>query len=447
MRILLLLVCYVTPHTVYGADWTVGSARANITPGEPMQMAGYGSRNLPAEGKLTDLWAKSLYLKDGDGNAAVLITADLVGIHHATEKAICDRLSDRFGLRREQIAINCSHTHTGPTVGKNLAPLHYEQVDEAQKEQIDEYESWLVATVVEMTGEAIDSSRSGSLTWGNGHCEFAVNRRNNPSSDVETRRATGTIAGPYDHDVPVLIARDSNRNLIAVVFGYACHATTLNLRQWSGDYPGYAQLEIEERYPNANALFWAGCGADQNPLPRRSIDLAKTYGRRLAQSVSEVIEGTTRPVASTLGTKMERVKLALINVPDAKALLETAKSTNKYEQARAKMLLRQFASEGSLNDFYYFPVAVWRLGDVRWVFLGGEVVVDYALLIKDRSDNPKSVWVAGYSNDVMAYIPSRRVLAEGGYEGGGSNVYYGLPGGWSPEIEKTILDTVKKLSR
>jgi hypothetical protein len=44
----------------------------------------------------------------------------------------------------------------------------------------------------------------------------------------------------------------------------------------------------------------------------------------------------------------------------------------------------------------------------------------------------------------MAYIPSRRVLGEGGYEGGGAMVYYGLPSPWSDEVEKVIVDEVKR---
>ena len=87
-------------------------------------------------------------------------------------------------------------------------------------------------------------------------------------------------------------------------------------------------------------------------------------------------------------------------------------------------------------------IAVWKLGsDIEFVHLGGEVVVDYALRLKSEL-NGAQTWVAGYANDVMAYIPSRRVLAEGGYEGGGSNVYYGLPGLWHPESEAKIINVV-----
>jgi hypothetical protein len=83
---------------------------------------------------------------------------------------------------------------------------------------------------------------------------------------------------------------------------------------------------------------------------------------------------------------------------------------------------------------------VWQLGpDLTFVALGGEVVVDYVLRLKKELGR---IWVAGYTNDVMAYIPSLRVLKEGGYEGGGAMVYYGLPAAWGPRVEDLIVAAV-----
>ena len=103
------------------------------------------------------------------------------------------------------------------------------------------------------------------------------------------------------------------------------------------------------------------------------------------------------------------------------------------------MLLEQIDDGVPLSHSYPYPVSAWSIGDdLQFVTLGGEVVVDYAIRLKSALTGP-ATWVAGYSNDVMAYIPSRRVLAEGGYEGGGAMVYYGLPSVWSPEIENDIV--------
>jgi neutral ceramidase len=446
-----ITLCLLFVGWTFAAEstWQAGAASVQITPDEPIQMAGYGSRNHPAEATLADLSAKALVLDDGSGNRVVLLTLDLVGIHRDTATRICRRLSEDYSLRREQIAINCSHTHTGPAVGMNLAPLHYMLLPPAMQAKLDAYESELVEKLVSLVGDAVEQMQPCTVTHGIGMCSFAVNRRDNAAADVPRHRALGTLAGPYDHDVPVLAIRDASLELKAIVFGYACHATVLSSRQWSGDYPGFAQQEIERRYPGATALFWAGCGADQNPIPRREVELARQYGTRLGTSVAEVVEGTMRSVEPRIRTAFREIDLPLTELPSVEELRITADSPEqKYEQARAKYLLDRLSGRDQLADHYAYPVATWLLGnDVRFVFLGGEVVVDYALRIKgsaaggQQGDQP-SVWVAGYSNDVMAYIPSRRVLREGGYEGGGSNVYYGLPGLWSPDIEKMIIAEV-----
>ena len=430
------------------SPWTAGAAAVNITPGQYMWMAGYGSRTAPASGKLTELWAKALVLQAADGNRGVIVTLDLVGIGRKLSDHVCAELEAAYDLKRNQVVICTSHTHSGPVVGRNLAPLHYWGVDQTQRDLIDQYAKQLVAKIVQVVGAAIENGQPCRLQWGSGHESFAVNRRNNPAGEVPRRRATGTLAGPVDHDVPVLSVRDAEGNLKAVVFGYACHATTVSFQHWSGDYPGYAQIELQQRHPGCIAMFWAGCGADQNPLPRRTVALAQQYGRELADAVDEVLSAALPPLPAKLTTRYRDIEVPLSTLPDAEELqadLPPDGEFGNYQQRWAKDLLLRIETEGPLKDHYSYPISVWSIGDqIDFVTLGGEVVVDYALRLKRRRYGNRT-WVAGYSNDVMAYIPSLRVLKEGGYEGGGSNVYYGLPALWSDQIEETIVGAVDDL--
>ena len=439
----LVLLISATPLFSQQESWQAGSSRIQITPEKLIWMSGYGSRDHPAEGKLTDLWAKALAIRDPLGNRGVIITLDLVGIDRGTTEAICEILNKKHGLQRRQVAICTSHTHTGPSVGRNLAPLHYLQVDENQQAALDDYTAVLIGKVTRVVDEAIQAMTPSLLSWGSGHCTVAVNRRENrPESEVPARRLKGELKGPSDHDVPVLAVRSPEGDLKTVLFGYACHATVLSFYQWSGDYPGFAQAELERLQPGVNAMFWAGCGADQNPLPRRTVELARQYGARLAAAANEVINGTMAPIGGTLATHYDEVDLPLAALPSKQDLVKNTGSTNRYEVARAKMLLEQVNSGRPLSQTYPYPVATWKIGEtVQWVILGGEVVVDYAVRTKLELGGRKT-WVAGYSNDVMAYIPSRRVLTEGGYEGGSSMVYYGLPAHWAPELEEIIMRTI-----
>lgn len=435
-----LLADESSPH-----GWLAGVARVEITPSEPMWMAGYASRNRPADGKQTELYAKALVLQDADQQKMVLVTLDIIGTDRSLMQAICSRLEDQYGLQRDQIALCASHTHSGPVLAGNLAPLHYLVVGREHQEMIENYTAWLTDQVVQLVGRALQEMAAVQVSWGNGHATFAVNRRNNrPEGDIEQLRAEGLLVGPSDHDVPVLAVRDSQGQFKAVVFGYACHATVLDGYFWNGDYPGYAQIELERALPGCQAMFWTGCGADQNPLPRRDLELAKRYGRELADAVRKVLEAPMKSVSPRLVTQYREIDLPLAELPTREQIEADALSENRYVAARATMLLEKIERSGQLDQTYPYPIQTWRLGDeIQFIILGGEVVVDFALRLKSELSGP-ATWVAGFANDVMAYIASRRILTEGGYEGATAMVYYGLPTTWAMESEDMIIDEVHR---
>lgn len=421
--------------------WKVGVARACITPMEFMWMSGYGSRDRPADGALTDLWAKAIALEDASGTRHVLVTLDLVGIDRETARGITAAVTERHGLPRAALVLSTSHTHSGPVVGDNLRSMY--AIDDAAWALVRRYTATLQAAVIEVVGAALADLRPAEVHWTVGRAHFAVNRRANPEKDVPDLRAVDRLAGPVDHDVPVLLVREpgvaGDEGVRALVAGYACHATVLSGYQWSGDWPGSAQIALEKRYPRATALVWVGCGADQNPLPRRTVELAERYGADLAAAVVAAVERRVVPLGGTLAAAYTEIPLEFSTLPTRADLEGAAGSTNRFEAARARLLLAAWDRDGRLPTSYPYPVQTWRLGDgPHWVFLGGEVVVDFALRLKSELGSGRT-WVAGYCNDVMAYIASRRVLAEGGYEGGGAMLYYGLPAAWAPSSEDAII--------
>ncbi|MFK8114827.1 MAG: neutral/alkaline non-lysosomal ceramidase N-terminal domain-containing protein [Rubripirellula sp.] len=432
-------------------QWKGGVATANITPKLPMPMAGYASRGAKhATGTLTDLWAKTLVIQSPSGNQAVLITLDIVGIERGLSQQICQQVQREFKLSRDQVAIATSHTHTGPVVAKTLRPMHYMMLGADDRQRVDDYAQYLTGQVLRSVAAAFADIGEAEFAWGSGKATFAVNRRENREADVVELREKNSLQGPSDHDVPVLrMRRLAKRD--AIVFGYACHSTTLSKMEWSGDYPGFAQIALEERYPDSIAMFWAGCGGDQNPVPRRTVELAKKYGGELAEAVAAVIEQPMMDVDGDLSTQYIEQDLPLADLPTEAELRDQAASPNKYVKSRADSLLKQIADGIELSPTYPYPIQFWKLGsEVQWVFLGGEVVVDYAIRLKSELNRDggdfSRTWVAAYSNDVMAYIPSRRVLLEGGYEGGGAMIYYGLPTVWAPEVEQVIVQATCKLS-
>ncbi len=426
-------------------NWQAGIAKRKITPLEPMPMAGYAARgNKPATGTLNDLWAKALLIEDAQGQRGLLVTMDLCGIDDELSHAICDGLSKKLGLERRQIILSVSHTHSGPVVAKNLRPMHYQMFDDSDQQRVDDYANWLMEQIIVCAVQAQENLRPSRLAHGCGVVTFATNRRNNPADEVLARRAAGLLAGPVDHSLPVLAVYHQDE-LIATVFGYACHCTTLSDMLWSSDYAGFAQEQIETQFPGCTAMFWAGCGADQNPLPRRTVELARHYGQELADGVFEVLDGVLVPIESRISTQYREIPLPFASLPSEEQLVTDSQSDDQYIASRAQYLLAEVQAGKPLKPTYPYPIACWKLGkDLDWLALGGEVVVDYSLAIKASQPATRSTWVMSYANDVMAYIPSRRVLTEGGYEGGGAMVYYGLPTVWAPEIEGLIMSEVKR---
>ena len=438
-----LLVTIITTGLVQSAtaNWKTGVAKVNITPKKLMWMSGYGGRDRPAEGKLTDLWAKALVLEDATGERCVFVTLDLIGISRDLTVPIRNQLEQQYHLDPRQVALLCSHTHTSPAVGENLRAMF--SFDDVQQKLVDQYAATLQVKILAVVGQALKNLARAELSWDIGQATFAVNRRNNREADVPDLRKNGLLQGPVDHDVPVLRVRQEGKTT-AILFGYACHATVLSFYQWSGDYPGFAQIELEKSHPETIALFWAGCGADQNPLPRRKVELAQEYGSRLAAAVDKVLANadSMQQIEGSLQTEFQEIDLKFDKLPSREEVEKLAKSTDKFQAGHGKQLMKQFERDGKLSPTYPYPVQTWRLGKrLIFVTLGGEVVVDFSLRLK-RELAPESTWVAGYANDVMAYIPSRRVLLEGGYEGASSMRYYGQPTKWAPSVEEDVVRTV-----
>ncbi|MHC5542327.1 neutral/alkaline non-lysosomal ceramidase N-terminal domain-containing protein, partial [Singulisphaera rosea] len=407
-------------------------------------MAGYGSRDHPSEGKVHDLWAKALVLDDPAGGKAALVTVDICGIGRDLSVRIRDTLKAKLGLSRERVVIACSHTHCGPVVGNNLRTMF--RLDDEQLKRVDDYAKVFEEAVVDTVVKAAANLEPVTLAWGNGQADFAVNRRNNKEPDVPALRENVALQGPIDHDVPVLRLNGKDGRAKAIVFGYACHCTVLSFYQFCGDYAGFAQLALEASHPGAQAMFVAGCGADQNPLPRRTVELAEAYGTQLAESVEHVLKTPMRPITTPLRAADTEVAIAFGTLPSRDQIERDAKASDFYIANRAKALLKTIESQGSLSKDYPYPVQAWILGDLSWVFLGGEVVVDYSLRIKRNLGSSKT-WVSAYCNDVCAYMPSLRVLKEGGYEGATSMIYYGHPTSWAESIEEDIIGAVGRVMK
>jgi hypothetical protein len=419
------------------ADWKAGTASVVVTPDADMWMAGYAARNKPSEGKVQDLFAKALALEDADGHRLVIVTCDLIGIPRELRDSLEARVREKHGLEPSALLLNASHTHCGPELRASKASAF--GLDEDRQRQAREYLQSLEERLLNLIGDALGRLEPAELGYCHARCGFAMNRRL-PSGD--TYRNSPNPEGPVDHSVPVLVVQVPDGPIKAVLFGYACHNTTLSFYQFCGDYAGYAQECLVADRPGVTAMFLMGCGGDQNPYPRGELKHAQQHGRALANAVETALQTPLRPIRGPLRTALKSVTIEFAPPPAREELQRQAESTDRFERRHAELLLEQLDTIGSIPTEYDYFVQAVRFGDdLLLTALAGEVVVDYSLRLKRELDGP-IVWIAGYSNDVFGYIPSLRVLREGGYEAGGAFRFSRFPGPFTETVEERIVDTV-----
>jgi hypothetical protein len=425
--------------------WQAGVATIDITPESSLWMAGFARRTKPSQGVAMSLHAKALALRCGGQPTAVLVTVDLLGVTADITGRVASAVQRSHRIRRADILFNASHTHCGPVVDEQLSVAY--DLSPEQWAAIRAYTSRLEDKLASVIGSAVSRLRPARVGYARGEAGFAANRR-----------VKFTPPGPVDHSVPVLRIDGTDGATLAIVFGYACHNTTLQdtFVQYHGDYAGVAQAALEQRHPGASALYVAGCGADANPMPRGTLELVEAHGKALADAVDRALP-MAAPIDPVLRTAYGTVDLPFVGDAARDKWRSQLGIETVYLQRHAAMMKAAAARNGHIQTAQRDPVQVWRFGSaapadgshassgVTLVALGGEVVVDYALRLA-REYPERRMWVAGYSNDVFGYVPSVRVLREGGYEGGDAMVYYGRPGPFTDAVEELIVGEVRRLT-
>lgn len=421
-----------------------GTAATRITPDEPVFLAGYASRDRPHDKVADELRAKALALRDREGNRAVWITTDLIGLTAEVAEPVCARICEKAGIERTAILIGSSHTHAGPAL--TLSTDATTRMDAKQGARQAAYTRRLQDALVEIAVVALNGATEAvSLDWATGVAEFVMNRR-------EPTEERGIVLGvnprgPVDRSVPVLRVKSGDGKILAVVFQAACHNTTLGGKFYdiSGDYAGYAQQWVEKEFPGTQAMFMMGCGGDANPYPRGNLEIAQHHGEALGREVGRVLrEGSFKTVTGPL-----RTVFAHEDVPLQKPLtdreLKELKLARGGWQGWVARTMEQFREEGKpLPTHYHAPFSVWQFGkDLTLVGLSGEVVVDYVYRL-EKELGSLNLWISAYCHDVYGYLPSRRVLEEGGYETRG--IYSGGIGFFAPEAEDAVAGAIVELA-
>jgi putative membrane-bound dehydrogenase-like protein len=416
--------------SVDAAAYQVGLAKIDITPQGPIRLSGFSFRQTESVGVRQHIYARAMAIRSAGGGTAVLVTVDSIGIPVAIRDDVARRLQAKAKIPTECVAICATHSHTTPMLSGVLRTMFGAPVPPDQQQRIDQYTRQLTNNLERVALDAVADLKPSRLAFGIGKVGFSINRR--------------TKGGPVDHELPVLAIIAPDGKVRGIYVNYACHCVVLSDYKVSGDWAGCAAEELEKRYPDSVALISIGCGADSNPacgVTGDKVEFARKYAGQIADEVERLVHTKLTDISASIDCQLKPIKLALHPLPSREEWAEHSK-TKGPEGYYAQVQLARFDAGKKLPTEISYPIQTWKFSkSLAVVFLPGEVVVDYSLRLKRELDSTR-LWINAYSNDAPAYIPSERILREGGYEGGGAMVYYDLPAPFAAGLEDKIIAAV-----
>jgi hypothetical protein len=443
------------------AEYRAGTARVRITPEQSGWLGGYSHRNRPAEGVAADLYARVLALEDGQGRRHVIVNADIHIFTRRLHREIAEAARTKLGIEPQDVILIATHNHSGPALPEGFDPHISWALNEEEMSGLRATADMIRDRILDAMARALAQLQPARLAFLRGEARFGVNRRVRKGvGDYDFGANPGGVSDP---DVPVLLVESPEGAPRAVVFTYACHCTSIRNGQegfykYHPDYAGVAAEQIERRFPGSTAIFATGCAGEIDPQPQGGVKQAEVSGRAMAESIlAAVAKPRRREIGGPLRSLYREISLPLGPIPSREKYLELSGSGNAYRQRHARLILAQMDA-GNLPRQIPYPIQIWRFGrDLTLVGLAGEVGVDYALRLK-KELGPERTWVVAYANEVPCYIPSERVLREGGYEAGwdheqgplipsgmGSTIFYGWAAPLASGVEDRIVAAVHAL--
>jgi len=417
----------------------IGVAQLDITPPNSVWLTGYGNRDHRSEGVYQALRAGALYLQ-GEPGAALILSADLIGYSSAFAAGAKLAISEATGLHPGQVILTATHTHCAPFFTPWIMPG---QLD-------SEYAALVQDRFVELARRACAGAVPGRLAFSRGRSTYGVNRRL-PDGQGGVRFAPNPD-GTIDRDLDTLWSADAQGRPLASLTFYGCHPTSRGGYLIGGDYPGYLTRALEEE-TGAPAFFATGCAGDVRPwfkspeggFATPDLDQLEAAGRQMA---AEVLQSQPTPVAA------DALRLAGTFHLLPYAERPTREELENTAQREANPLLRQWVhtmlqtmDHGPLPTACPQEIQVLQLNpDFRLVFLGGEILSAIGLHLKEALQ-PATTVVAGYSNGLIGYVPSKDTYDLGGYEVDGSHYYFLRPAPFARDAESRILAQTQALVR
>jgi neutral ceramidase len=471
-------------------EFRAGAASLPLEPPLGLPMVGFIRQPWNARGYGLPLEVGAVVLERGD-TRVVLCGVDVVGIVHPQIEPLIDRVAAATGAGLEGILLNLSHTHLAPPGGVANGAV-YGDVDDELAASIEAFSRVLHDKIVSACGLAAGRLEVAGVVWGQSEVDLAVNRRERTTGGYNG----GSILGwnpdeLVDNEVTVLQARRPDESAIATLVGFGCHPVTTgyDMDVYSADYPG-PMRDVVRTVTGGECVFFQGAGG--NVLPRFAFtdteDEARRMGTRLGLAALEAVadrfsrevsvvaedEGSVTPItryrrrfdetaeAPVLAAAREVVSIPLQPHP---ALEEIERARREYDDALEEA--RASGDRGRVKIAFYHaswarriegqlregiaptevsgPVHAVRIGDGVIVTGPGETFTEYGIAVKERSPGAPTLY-AGYTNEILGYLPTANEYRYGGYEAGYGYKSVGLPSLFDPRVERILVETGVRLA-
>ncbi len=381
-----------------------------------------------------NMFATAMSIRQGS-QRVVIAGLDLCGFNAPFIDDVKREIARTLGIPAEAVLINASHTHFAP-VSQDWTTWgpHCQRPDS----------TYLYGTVrpaiLASVRQAVRSEAEAELVFGRGKAAVGRNRRQ-PHLTA------------YDDDVDVIEVTYRRNKGKDVLFLHGCHPVFANAGlegvTVSANYPAVAREELVHHGKVSRALFLQGCGGDINPADSDH----RLSGRKLAAAVTEVLDGQQKtPVAGNITFFMDTIRFPVTpwSVSDLKAF--KTKNSGKEGDVSAEKnvrwadLMLEYHRTGTMLTNMPVYIQTINIGNWKLVGLSREVVTDYSIGIKQLWPD-QLVSVAGYCNDVASYLPTRRHIQLGVYEGDESFFWYGQPAIFPENVYESILSFISRNQR
>ncbi len=435
MRSLLSIILYTASvgPCAFAGPIKAGYAKTDVTPHEPVYMAGYDMRGTPSDGVHGNdkLYVRCLVFDDGSQKVA-FIEGDVIIIRETDE--FRRRVSAATGIPFENILLGDAHNHAAPSPAAK-GETNWDR----------EFSTALVVTVQ----KAVANLQPVRIAAGQGHSRIAMNRRQVRPQDTDSyitfdendrsqtfgkaktdqpvtihefagvTRLGANPGGSIDDAVDVVRVDSMNGKPLAAMINYACHGTSLGGRnsKISGEWMGRMQAYLERQIDGAGAIYLQGAAGDINPRVVGGLD-----------GYQDNIE-VTWALGEEIGREVVRVYRSL-QPESMTASLQIETADVKLPRAYRELM------DDFKNTVVDAPTTAIRMGDLMWVTFPGEMF--HAIGQRVKSECPAThAFLMGYTNGYVGYFPEQKAFAEGGYEPATSHL--------DPAAEGIYLRQISKL--